>query len=139
VVVGVCLLTAAGCDGQGAAGSVPPRSDSVDQSSLPVTPSEPILNLGEVPAGGQKQRDFWLTNRTGAPVEVVEIETSCDCLKIDLPTRVLLPAQKIAGSAALDLRKEPGSTGNLGIEVTGKARSGKVVFTLVVKVVVGGD
>jgi Protein of unknown function (DUF1573) len=100
---------------------------------------ESPLNLGEVPVGGQKQGKFSLTNRSAAPVEVAEIETSCDCLTIDLANRVLSPGQRVVGRALLDLHKEPGFTGKLSIDVTGKGQSGQGVFTLAVKVAVDGQ
>ena len=139
VVLCGTLLAAVGCDGQGAANPTPPRSDTAVPPSLPLVLSESVLNLGDVPAGGQKQGEFWLTNRTAAPVEVSEIETSCDCLTIDLKNRVLSPGQKVVGKALLDLRREPGFTGTLSIDVTGKGQSGQVVFTLAVKVAVDGQ
>jgi hypothetical protein len=100
---------------------------------------ESPLNLGEVPAGGRKQCDFGLMNRTGSPVEVVQIETSCDCLTIALPSRVVSPDQKVEGRARLDLREEPRFTGKLSIRVRGKEKSGQAVFELVFKLVVVGD
>jgi hypothetical protein len=135
----VCLLIATGCDGKGAAKPVAPGSDIVDQSSFPLVPSKSLLNLGEVPAGGRKQCDFWLTNQTNSPVEVAEIETGCDCLTIDLPNRSIAPGQKVEGRALLDFRHEPRFTGRLSIEVKGKEKAGEVVFALVVKVSVGSE
>jgi hypothetical protein len=101
--------------------------------------TESPLHLGEVPAGGRKQREFWLTNRTGSPVEVAKIESGCDCLTIDLPDRVVSPAQKVAGRLLLDLRQEPRFRGRLGIDVKGKDKSAQVVFALVVNVSVGSE
>jgi hypothetical protein len=135
----VCLLIATGYDGKGAAKPVAPRSDIVDQSSFPLVPSKSLLNLGEVPAGGRKQCDFWLTNQTDSPVVVAKIETSCDCLTIDLPERVVSPAQKVVGHALLDFQHEPRFTGRLSIEVKGKGKAENVVFAMVVKVSVGSE
>ncbi|MHB1425235.1 MAG: DUF1573 domain-containing protein [Gemmataceae bacterium] len=110
------LLLAAGCDRQGVARPIAPKSDIAGQPSLPLVPTESPLNLGEVPAGGRKKCDFWLTNQTDSPVEVAEIETSCDCLTIDMPNRTFMPAKKVEGHALLDLRKEPQFAGKLAIE-----------------------
>lgn len=134
VMLGGGILIAVGCDGEGAARQVAQRSDNAGQPSLPLITSKSRLNLGEVRAGGQKQSDFWLTNRTASPVEVAEIETSCDCLTIDLPRRIVSPTEKVAGHVLLDLWREPRFTGQLGIEVRGKEKSGKLVFSLMVKV-----
>jgi hypothetical protein len=135
----VCLLIATGCDGQGAARAVNTRSDVTDQSSLALVPSKSPLNRGEVPAGGRKQCDFWLTNQTASPVEVAKIETSCDCVTIDLPKQNSAPGQNVAGRALLDFRHEPRFTGRLKIEVKGKRKSREVVFALVLKVSVGNE
>jgi hypothetical protein len=72
-------------------------------------------------------------------VEVVEIASGCDCLKVNLPERSLAPGQKVEGRVELDLRKEPHFLGNLGISVNGRGKKGEPVFAMEVKVSVDRD
>jgi hypothetical protein len=139
----VVVLIVTGCGGRDARGLPQERSllaaEEVDQSSLPLVPSQAKLNLGQVAPGSQKSSTFWLTNRSDAPVEVIEIASSCDCLKVELPKRLLAPGQKIEGRVDLDLRKEPQFLGNLGISVKGRGKKGETVFALEVDVSVDND
>lgn len=106
---------------------------------MPLISYESKMDLGQVRPGSQKSRAFWLTNRSGTPVEVAEITSSCDCLKIGLPGRILVPEQKVEARIDLDLRKEPQFTGNLDISVTGRGKKGEMVFAMKVRVSVDGD
>jgi hypothetical protein len=137
------MLVTAGCGGRDAHGLPQARSLSAagegDQSSLPLVPSQSKLNLGQVAPGSQKSFTFWLTNRSDVLVEVIEIASSCDCLKVELPKRLLTPGQKVEGRVELDLRKEPQFLGNLGISVKGRGKKGETVFALVVDVSVDND
>jgi hypothetical protein len=134
----------AGCEGRGGqglhrAGTLSAAESRGGQYSLPLVPSEASLNLGQAAPGGQKSRAFWLTNRSAATVEVVEITTSCDCLKLELPERTLAPGRKVEGYLQLDLRKEPQFIGNLGITVEGKGKKGETAFAMEVHVAVDRD
>ena len=138
------MLFVAGCGGRGGQGL--PRAGTLSaaegrdgRSSLPLIPSEADLNLGKVAPAGQKSRTIWLTNRSASSVEIVEIETSCDCLKVDLLERTLDPGQKVEGRLGLDLRKEPQSMGNLCIIVRGIGKTGETVFAMEVHVAVKDD
>lgn len=117
--------------------SVLDRSEPI--ISLPLDSSETYLDMGVVPQGGRKQCDFWLSNAGDHAMEVTEIETSCDCLTIELPNRIFPPGQKVAGHALLDLRREPHFKGKLGIDVRGKGKLGQVVFTMVINVAVDSE
>jgi len=92
------------------------------------------INMGEVPASGCKEVAFTLTNSGPVPLIVARIETSCHCLKIELPNHILAPGGQIIGNARLDLREEPNFTGSLSGEVRGMDGSGAVLFALVVNV-----
>lgn len=72
-------------------------------------------------------------------MEVSEITSSCDCLKIELAKRLLSPSEKIEGRIVLDLRKEPQFLGNLGIKVDGTGRKGEPVFAIEVHVDVDAE
>lgn len=140
----VLMLVVAGCSGRGIQGLSPAGSFSAEEeagrrSSLPLVPSEINLNLGQVAPGSQKSLAFSLTNRTLAPVEVVEITSSCDCLRIELPKRHLAPGHKVEGRIELDLRKEPQFVGNLGVSVNGRGKKGETLFEMEVHVAVDND
>jgi len=126
------LLVVAGCDGRDPRGV--PVSPNSTQSTLPLLPSEDKLKLDQVAPGGQKQCAFRLMNRSATPVAIAEVETSCDCLKIDLPQRLVPPGEEVSGRALLDLRNDPYFTGQLRISVKGRSKSGKMVFALGVEV-----
>jgi hypothetical protein len=140
----VLMLFVAGCGRRDIHGL--PRSGSLSaaerierHSSWPLVPSEAHLTLGKVTPGSQISRTFWLTNRSMAPVEVVETASSCDCLRMGLPERCLAPGQKVEGRIELDLRKEPHFVGKLGIVVEGRGRDGETLFVMTVHVTVGKD
>jgi hypothetical protein len=140
----VLMLVAGGCEGRGDQGlprarSLSPAEEPGGQSSLPLVPSAARLNLGRVAPGSQKALAFWLTNRSAAPVDVVEITSSCDCLRVDLPERNLVPGQKVEGRIELDLRKERQFLGNLCISVKGRGKNGEMVFAMEVHVEVDKD
>jgi hypothetical protein len=140
----VLLFGVTGCGGRGVQGS--PRLGSLsaageigDRSSLPLVSSKADGNLGRVAPGSQTSRTFWLTNRSVIPVEVAEVTSSCDCLRVELPDRLVAPGQQVAGRIELDLRKEPHFVGNLGISVEGRGKKGETVFAMTVHVTVGND
>lgn len=140
----VLMLVLSGCGGRGVYNAPRPGSLSAaegrdSRSSLPLIPSEGDLNLGQLAPGSQKSRAFWLTNQSAAPVKIVEIVTSCDCLNVELPERILAPGQKIEGRIKLDLRKELQFIGNLGIPVEGKGKKGETLFKMEVRVAVDNN
>jgi hypothetical protein len=86
--------------------------------------------MGKVQAGGCKEIAFSVTNPNDVPVAVARIEASCGCLKIELPTEILVPGQTVTGRARIDLATEAGFTGDLGIEVKGVDETGAVLFAV---------
>lgn len=138
------MLVLPGCEWRSVQGLPRTRSLSAaegasDRYSLPLVPSEANLNLGQVATGSQKSRAIWLTNRSAVPVEVAEVTSSCDCLKVELPERILAPGQKVEGRIELDLRKEAQFLGNLSIGVKGSGKKGEFVFAMEVRVAVDND
>jgi hypothetical protein len=73
------------------------------------------------------------------PVEVAEVTSSCDCLRVELPDRLVAPGQQVAVRIEVDLRKEPHFVGNLGISVEGRGKKGETVFAMTVHVAVEND
>lgn len=72
-------------------------------------------------------------------MEMIEITSSCDCLRVELLSQLLVPSQQVEGFIELDLRKEPEFTGSLGINVTGRGTKGERVFEMEVHVAVVND
>jgi hypothetical protein len=113
-----------------------PRASGGAATDLPLISSEAHIDLGTVPAGGQKECTVFLTNRTERAVEVSEVATSCDCLNVDLANPVVPPSGKVSARVRLDLRGEPEFTGGLRVLVNGKGKSKEAVFALAVAVTV---
>jgi hypothetical protein len=90
------------------------------------------IEMGELTPGGRKEVGFFITNPGDASVTVGRIEASCACLRIELPTYLLMPEAMVSGRATIDLRAEPDFTGGLAIEVKGFDGSGTVLFATVV-------
>jgi hypothetical protein len=79
--------------------------------SLPLLkPSVSEIDFGVVAAGGQKDASFKLTNRSPVRVEVAGAKTSCDCLRVELSSRSIRPAETVEARALLDLRLESNFT-----------------------------
>lgn len=97
------------------------------------------MDLGQTSPGGRKSHIFRLTNQSAVHVEVDEITSGCECLRIDLPERRLEPGQQVEGSIELDLRKDPQFLGNLAINVKGRDKNGEAVFEMEIRVPVEGD
>jgi hypothetical protein len=95
---------------------------------LAVSPA--MIDLGAVPAGGSQEATFTITNPGITPLTVARVESSCPCLKIELPDGPIEPGGTAAGRARLDMRAEPGFSGDLGIEVKGLDESGAVLFII---------
>ncbi len=89
--------------------------------------------MGEVASSGRKQATFTLTNPGTQTVELTRIDSSCPCLKMDVPTH-LAPGEHVEGRVNLDLRDEPDFMGELAIEVTGRTNTGESAFLVVVNV-----
>jgi hypothetical protein len=81
-----------------------------------------------VPQAGRKESSFSLTNPTNEPVEIAKIESSCHCLEIELPKKVLSPSEQLSARVLLDLSGEAHFTGKLSIEVKGKTPGGATAF-----------
>lgn len=128
-----------GCN-RGVGGGATPAQPLGKLSACPAVtllePSESTIDFGVVPKAARREQEFWLTNPGGEPVDIGKIETTCDCLVIDLPTRVIPPSAKVAARAKLDLTHEDDFHGHLGIEVRGYTKSKALAFSLLVAVTV---
>jgi hypothetical protein len=124
VIFGLCFVLASVL--AAAAGS------QIAAPRLVVSPA--IIELGEVPAGGSKEAAFTITNPGASPLTVARVESSCPCLKIELPDGPIAPGGTALGCARLDMRAEPDFTGAIGIEIKGMSRTGTVLFAVMVNV-----
>ena len=104
-----------------------------DRQTL-LVPATSRIDLGVVPPRGQREYAFWLENPSDSPVPVNEIETSCDCLHVDVPRRAVPAKGKAVAIIQLDLAHDKESVGNLGIEVRGYATERRLAFRLTVDV-----
>lgn len=89
--------------------------------------------MGKVAQSDHKEATFTLRNTSGRTIELARIDTSCECLTVDLPLRVR-PDDLAVGRAKLDLRDEPKSTGYVAIEIAGWTSTSEQAFRVVVEV-----
>lgn len=89
--------------------------------------------MGKVAQAGHKEATFTLKKTSGRTIELTRIDTSCECLTVDLPLRVR-PDELAVGRAKLDLRNEPQSMGNVAIEIMGWTSTSEQAFRVVVEV-----
>ncbi len=98
-------------------------------SALQAEPSR--FDLGAVKPGSQHERKLSLKNVGTQVVEIGPIETSCDCLSIELPKRKLEPGETITATLLIDLAKEGNDfSGGLTLLATGKTSDGRVAFEI---------
>jgi hypothetical protein len=111
-------------------------------SEEPAVPDGTLLvravNLGSLQPAGAASADFVVINPGSQVVDIARVETSCDCLHLDLPRKRLQPSERMPAHATLDLHSEPEFRGKLAIDVTGHGPDGKVVFRTVISATVGG-
>lgn len=102
--------------------------------SRPSTPlllaSPPAVNFGQVTRGKRVAADFWLDNQGDRPVDIGSIETSCDCVQVDLPSGAIPAGHKAPCQATVTLDSESEFVGALSIQVTGRTGSGGLAFVL---------
>jgi len=102
------------------------------QASPPALTALPQpIDVGTVQLGGWKQATFTLTNSSTEPLAVARIETSCPCLKIQLPKAPVAPGEITTCGILIDLRTAPVKPGRFSLEASGFAESRTgAVFTI---------
>jgi hypothetical protein len=70
---------------------------------------------------------FSLHNPRTTAVEVAEVRTSCDCFRVDLPTDIIEPGQKVQATARIDLSDDPKFAGRLVLDATARAKDQKAI------------
>lgn len=120
-------LLVSGCAGGSPAPSARPKVSS-PRYLLDATPTS--VDWGRVPAGGVREAEITLHNPCQTPVKLVRLETSCDCLHVELPGSLLGPGESAVLRMRIDLCREKKAAGDLRLEVTGYAEQGVVAFRL---------
>jgi hypothetical protein len=106
-------------------------------SSPSLTVSPQAVDMGKVQVGGWKERSFSLTNTGAVALAVARLETSCACLKVELPKALIEPGETVTGNIRIDTRTLPVSPGHFALEASGftESRTG-VAFTIRVEVAI---
>lgn len=91
-------------------------------------------DLGVVPAGGSTSVPVRLTNPTSASLTIQRIDTSCECLRVELPRGIVAGHEQVTATATVDLSGQPGYRGNLMLTADGVAPDGRRLFTLTIDV-----
>ena len=106
-------------------------ADSGDRQSRPsLQLSAAEVDLGVVAPSGRKSANFSLTNNGRANIELATIKTTCPCLRVNCPGKVIAPGATMQLEMDLDMREEPGFSGGLRIEVNGRTVDGQAAFSL---------
>ncbi len=87
-----------------------------------------MIDFGKLPQGAKKEASFTLSNPTSEAVEIAAIDSSCPCLEVQLPKKVLSPSEQISAKVLLDLSGESKFSGLLGIMVRAETPQGKRAF-----------
>jgi uncharacterized protein DUF1573 len=125
----VIALPFLGC--QRTDGHVTVNRAAADRAPLGLLRCSPeIVDLGDVQQGDRKEAAVTLINPGDAEVEIAKIESSCDCLALQISTQRLRPGRTVPCQLLLDMAKEPHFKGNLGIEIKGLTRSGALAFAI---------
>jgi hypothetical protein len=101
--------------------------------------STPEIDLGDVRAGGCKEADFAVTNPESAPVSISRIDTSCECLTVDMRSQTLQPGETVKARAAIDMALKPEFAGGLALTAKALDADGKPLFAVVVNAEVSRD
>jgi hypothetical protein len=96
-------------------------SEGDNQAAL-LTPAVTRLPSVTVSRGGRHELDFHLSNTSPMAVEITQIQTSCDCLRIALPQTIIRPGEKVAARARTDFADDPSFAGRLALEATASAK-----------------
>lgn len=130
----ICVLSVLGCNEGSAVRKILPTVEQQEpKGSYLLIPDRSCMNMGEVAQGGCKVEPFKLRNPGKQTVELARIETSCDCLTVDVPSRVL-SGEQVECRAKLDLSHEPKFMSDLMIEIRGWTSAGEAAFLVVAAV-----
>lgn len=86
------------------------------------------VDLGTISAGGEAKARLRLTNSSDSWIEIADVQTSCDCLSVELAERRIPPHHGVEANARLDLSGEPEFTGGLCPEIRLFDAAGREAF-----------
>ena len=118
---------------QGISNSNESTSDAESHFPLVRSPAGPI-QFGSISRGGTADRVIWLTNPADAKVDIAEIRTTCECLRVLLPCRSIGPDEKVAATLRCDFRSDPDYAGILAMNADAVTRDGTVAFDVKVNI-----
>jgi len=140
LLAGALLFALGGCvkeqpaRGVASAGSVEPAG-----APRPALRTVATVDLGLVGMGGRAEEVIAIENDGAAAQAISRIETSCDCLKVSLSRRDLVPGALTAARVALDFAAEPEFVGELLGGVTAYGPSGQRLFGFKVRALVDDE
>lgn len=88
------------------------------------------IDFGVLRPGEVARSSLTLRNDSGAPIRLVRVATSCDCVAADetFPIEFAVGQQSVL-SLMFDGREDPGFRGGLSVEIVGKQEDGGIAFT----------
>jgi hypothetical protein len=96
----------------------------------------PTLQLGQVQRGERKTAAVILTNPGGRPVTISATRTSCPCLAVRLPERVVPAHSSVPVVLEYDSSREPDFTGRPLVTAEGLDQDGQPLFRATMMVAV---
>ena len=87
----------------------------------PLEVSPKVVDAGVVFLGSTKEAVCFLTNKGPVPIAVAHVETSCNCLKVELPMDSIAPGETVTAGILLDLRRSSVYPGRFALEAHGYA------------------
>jgi hypothetical protein len=105
-----------------------------DDQSVEVDPA--VVEMGTVSRGRFATATVVLTNRSGRPVILTAVKTSCPCVKVTPQRTTLWPGERVVAEIRFDTSAAPAFTGLLAVEATGVTDGGRVALRLTVHVAV---
>lgn len=113
--VSICgLLCLAGC---GATSGADGELAQTSGRALVVTPE--TIDFGDVQSGSRHDATVTLENPSGQSFRIARIESSCDCVSLELTTDNVGIAESVDAVLSFDLSHEPSFQGGLMVDVTG--------------------
>ena len=102
----------------------------IEDDAARAAPVSVTHDFGTVPFGTKLSHTFTITNIYDAPLQVVDIRLSSDCLTAEPPQRVLQPLEKASFIVTMDTRKFKGPNAQIVYVTVGPQHSSTAVLRL---------